>query len=550
MLKKLFVILLAVCLCLSVFACGGSEAEKKNDDKESTRSEDKEDKKDSSEDKNTDGENSIGGETSFVGDVEDTSEEAPDTVSSSENEGGSGAYAELLPEAVDMGGRKFHILQRWFGYGKPTIDFQGEVVWEDNENGTMTEINLAKKKVLDEVQKKYNCTVTGEMSTKTAGEIRTMLQEDILGATAEYDFCFETYYYYYAFAEDGLLTDLNDLGIDFNQAWWDQNAVEDLSICGKLYYALGDINTYDNDGTFVLLFNKDLYERKGGDVQALYDMALAGDWTFEELKNIITGFGYDTNSDGIRDEDDVYGLLTATANLYNHFLASGNRMVAKDADDEPYFDLASGNGYPAISDAVELYLNRNDVFVEDLLFYVTLPEKDPYEDSAEEVFLEGRGLFCMTSLIHLPYLSDMEDDFGILPIPKYEENIDRYYHSVGPFTNSVLFVPASANSVGEKGEQLGMIIDALGAYSKDYVTPAYYNKVLKRGDVQDPDSAEVLDLIFSSRVYDLGQVFGNQWATTDLVEALDHKIEERVERHRDFIEDNIASTVEKIKENG
>ena len=95
-----------------------------------------------------------------------------------------------------------------------------------------------------------------------------------------------------------------------------------------------------------------------------------------------------------------------------------------------------------------------------------------------------------------------------------------------------------------------MIIDALGAYSKDYVTPAYYNKVLNRGDVQDSDSAEILDLIFSSRVYDLGQVFGGKWATTDIIGVLDHKIEERVERQKAFVEDNIASTVEKIKENG
>ncbi|MBE6678719.1 MAG: extracellular solute-binding protein [Ruminococcaceae bacterium] len=551
MLKKLFVLLLAVCLCLSVFACGGNETEKKYDDKDSTRAEDEEDKKDSSEDKNTNGEISIGGEMSFVDDVEDTSEEASDTVSSSENEGESGAYADLLPEAVDMGGRKFNILQRWFGYGKPTIDFQGEVIWEDSENGDMTSINLAKKKVLDEVQKKYNCTVTGEMSTKTAGEIRTMLQDDILAGTAEYDFCFETYYYYYAFAEDGLLTDLNDLGIDFSQAWWDQNAVEDLSVCGKLYYALGDINTYDNDGTSVLFFNKDLYERKGGDVQALYDMALAGDWTFEEFKNIVTGFGADLNADGKRDKSDLYGLLTERSNLYNHLLASGGRAVEKDDNDEPYYALLNKENYDVFVAATNLYLNSNDVFICDLDVY-TMPYDgyNPHESNIN-AFKEGRGLFYMTSLIKFPCFSDMNDEFGVLPIPKYSTEQDRYYHHMLSFASSVLFVPNGENSRGEKGEELGVLLDALGAYSKDYVTPAYYEKLLKRGEHTDTHSGAVLEnCILNSRRFDLGQVFDGRWMTADVIDAFESSWNNLFEERLEDIEENIASTVEKIKENG
>ncbi|MBE6678745.1 MAG: hypothetical protein E7597_08140 [Ruminococcaceae bacterium] len=521
--KKILCALLALLTIATCFVACGGEADK-NDESSQTSTPD----------------NNSGG--SISGTVTDTSD----------NQGGSSdvVYADLLGEATDMGGREFYILQRWFGYGKPTIDFQGEVIWEDSEDGTMTNINKAKKEVLDAVEKEYNCTITGEMSTDTAGNIRTMLNEDILGGTAEYDFCFESYYYYYAFVEDGLLADLNDLGIDFKQPWWDQNAVEDLSICGELYYALGDINTYDNDGTFVLLFNKDLYEKNGGDVQALYDMALNDEWTFEEFKNIVTGFGSDANADGVRDEFDVYGLLTETSNLYNHFLSSGSKIVDKNANDEPVFDLASGTGYSALTDAVTLYLNTNDVLVANLDTYVTKYEgEDVYEKTVTNAFKEGRGLFYMTSLIHLPYFRDMKDDFGFLPIPKYNATDDRYYHNMGAHTTSVLFVPTGANSKGEKGEQLGIILDALGAYSKDYLTPEYYEKQLKRGDAQDPDSAAVLDVVFGSRVFDLGQVFGAKWATTDLVEALDTNIQSRVEGQKDIIEMNISITIDKVKAN-
>ncbi len=463
---------------------------------------------------------------------------APDTV-----------WHEQLPAAEDMDGRVFNILQRWFGYGKPSIDFQGEVIWEDSEDGTMTNINAAKKKVVDAIQKDYNCTITGEMSTDTPADIRTALNEDILGGTAEYDFCFETYYYYHSFISDGLLVDLNDLDIDFSKAWWDQNAVEDLSICGELYYALGDINTYDNDGTIVLLFNKSLYEENGKDPQDLYDMAKNGTWTWEAFEQEIVGFGYDVNADGTRDEFDVYGLLTETACLYNHFLASGNKIVGKNAADEPVFDLATGAGYSSVTDAVELYTNANDVLLTDLPQYLDKygGTGDQFYEPVCNAFKEGRGLFFMCALMHLPYFRNMDDDFGFLPIPKYNAADDRYYHNMGAHTSSVLFVPKGANSEGEAGRQMGVIIDALAAYSKDYLTPEYYEKQLKRSDAQDPDSAEVLDIVFGSRVYDLGQVFGSKWSTTSLIEVLDTNIASRVEGQKDLIDMNIANTVDAVK---
>ncbi len=523
--KRILCALLALLTIATCFvACGGGESSGNDETSQSTDT----------------GNNSSGSINGTVTESNDGTGDQPDIV-----------YADLLDDAVDMNGREFYILQRWFGYGKPSIDFQGEVIWEDSEDGTMTNINKAKKEVLDAVQKEYNCTITGEMSTDSPADIRTALNEDILGGTAEYDFCFETYYYYHAFVEDGLLVDLNDLGIDFKQPWWDQNAVDDLSICGELYYALGDINTYDNDGTIVLLFNKDLYERNGGDVQALYDMALNGDWTFEEFKNIVTGFGSDANSDGKRDEFDIYGLLTESACLYNHFISSGSLIVDKNANDDPIFDLANGGGYAALTDAVNLYTNTNDVLVTDLQVYLDKygGTGDGYYEPICNAFKEGRGLFFMGALIHLPFFRDMKDDFGFLPVPKYNVADDRYYHNMGAHTASVVFVPVGENSKGENGKELGIILDALGAYSKDYLTPEYYEKQLKRGDAQDPDSAEVLDVVFGSRVYDLGQVFGNKWSTTDIVSALDTNIQSRVDGQRDIIEMNISLTVDKIKAN-
>ena len=43
--------------------------------------------------------------------------------------------------------------------------------------------------------------------------------------------------------------------------------------------------------------------------------------------------------------------------------------------------------------------------------------------------------------------------------------------------------------------------------SQQLVTPAFYDKQLKYRDVRDDESAEMLDLIFSTRSFDLGPAY-------------------------------------------
>ena len=54
---------------------------------------------------------------------------------------------------------------------------------------------------------------------------------------------------------------------------------------------------------------------------------------------------------------------------------------------------------------------------------------------------------------------------------------------------------------------MGLIIEALGAESKNKVTPVYYDKCMKSMYVRDEEDEEMLDIIFDSRCFDLGSVF-------------------------------------------
>lgn len=461
---------------------------------------------------------SCSGDAGGVNSAESVAEES--VIASSED-----SSEDVLP---DLGGREFRVVQRWFGYNTNPTYFGGEVIWTEDESGAMSEVSLAKKRALERVQKDYNCTVTGEIRTDTAGEIRAFIENDILSGAPTVDFCFETYYYYFPFAENGYLANLADLGVNLSADWWDSGAVRDLSISGKHFYGLGDINTYDNDGTFVMLFNKRLYEEKLGDVSELYKLAADGGWTFDVLREKVEGFG----------KDETYGLLTHKDNLYVHLLAAGERVVGKDADDRAVFTLDNDRALQVYNDAVELYINTDDVLLyENLLIGI---EHRP--DNTLDAFKEGRGLFYLSTPLQRHKLKDMEDEYGILPMPKYNSEQEEYYHGVANHCLSAVFVPKTKLSEGDSGKEIGILLDALGKYSKEEVTPVYLKEA-----APDEESQRMLELVLSARTYDLGSVYSAAWGSPEhMCINLDDKLAERIAAQKDTVTAYIEETMSKI----
>ncbi|MBQ7982278.1 MAG: hypothetical protein IJ302_01820, partial [Clostridia bacterium] len=95
-------------------------------------------------------------------------------------------------------------------------------------------------------------------------------------------------------------------------------------------------------------------------------------------------------------------------------------------------------------------------------------------------------------------LRDMNADFGILPSPKYEEAQNAYY---GRMIDGWIHVaPTSVQNL----ELLGTMIEALGAESKNYVIPAFFDIALTDKLTRDADSEEMLDIIFDNITIDLG----------------------------------------------
>lgn len=124
------------------------------------------------------------------------------------------------------------------------------------------------------------------------------------------------------------------------------------------------------------------------------------------------------------------------------------------------------------------------------------------------MFQNGQGLFWGTNVssITANLLSSTSDEivsFGVLPVPKLDEEQDTYYNGINAYQSSVIGIPSSN---GDNLEATAYLIELLGYYGQG-VKDAYYEKTLKLQAVEEDADAEMLDLIFNTRLYDLGAIF-------------------------------------------
>lgn len=94
----------------------------------------------------------------------------------------------------------------------------------------------------------------------------------------------------------------------------------------------------------------------------------------------------------------------------------------------------------------------------------------------------------------------MNDDIGILPMPKYDEAQENYKSAAwggAVWTLSRTFDMADA-------EKLGSALEAMSFYGYRDVIPVYKEVALKTKTTRDNESADMLDIIFGTIYFDFG----------------------------------------------
>lgn len=299
------------------------------------------------------------------------------------------------------------------------------------------------------------------------------------------------------YALEKLLLDWNtDLPfVDLDKPWWDQDIRESLRINNKLLMMIGDISYKNLGATNAMLFNRNLFDDLGLDYP--YQLVHDDVWTFDKFVEYADKGTSDINGDGkIAFEDDQIGYVTDEWIGPIQVLYSGNqRIVKKDDNDLPYLSLNT-------SLTIEIFNAFFDLIDGDAGHCSPWEGLDTSIASADGIygrFINNQALFLDTNIRGTIFLRNMDANFGILPWPKFDETIDKYYSNVDAGCNLII-VPITAHDP----ERTSIIIEALSAEGYKNVTPAYFEVALATKYARDVESADMLDIVKAGRVYDLG----------------------------------------------
>ncbi len=348
-----------------------------------------------------------------------------------------------------------------------------------------------------------------EIRTADTSEMVTNVQNEIATGAKTYDVVMAYLPNAGILAAGGALRDLSEFeNLHLDEDYWDTTAVESLSVSGKNFFVVGDMNLLAYDCTHCIVFNKDVVA--DNNLENPYDLVYDGEWTMDKLLSMAKQVSYE-DGDGKTDLDDTWGFLINNNYATSLYFGAGETLTTKNTDDLPIIAVQGERAVTVFNKIFDICNSDKVALIED---YVGTYD-DVYTKASEAV-ASKKALFRSMAVVDIQELGNYECNFGIIPTPKFDEEQEEYYSYVSVIYASSAVIPISAKDA----EMSAVILDAMCQASTDTVKTSYYDTMLKYRKLQDDDGVAMLDIIFDNRVFDLAAVYNwgatNMWDTNAL----------------------------------
>ncbi len=328
----------------------------------------------------------------------------------------------------------------------------------------------------------------------------TEIERVVKAGSADYDLVAGACYVTIASAAKGTFLDLSDLEyLDLSRDYWMQDYNEVISYGRSQYTATGAIALSTYRFAFVTLFNKNTFDDHS--LPYLYQAVSNGTWTLDYQAAIAKELYEDLNGDGKRDEDDHYGLVTCPGLSTDPYWSSCDLPILRKSEDGYDFVLDTGRLSDAVDKILYLFYDCGGTYL-----YKEVANNTE-QDEIRLMFSKGKSAMATLRLVaaEQPDLRNMEQQYGIVPMPKLNE-AQKDYGTLMHDQFTVFCIPASADA--SKLELIGAVMEVMASESQRLVKPAYYEIAIKRKYMSDPVAWDMLDLTFAHVTVDAGVVYG------------------------------------------
>ena len=390
----------------------------------------------------------------------------------------------------------------------PSVTFKGKtfrvLLQQQSEDDLFTEDHETGDPLHDAVFRRNNLVsdrfgIDLEIEVDEWSSVNATISRAVKAGSDEYDLCFVHMVSGASLAQSNLVLPFEKLPyVNLEKPWWDKDIGNGFSIRNNLMMVNGDISPFSFSITSCMYFNKTMFDKL--DLEYPYELVRNGRWTLDKLFELTKDITADGDGDGTISPDstkDVFGLSSWYLDVpYSFYYAAGGMLVSKDQDDVPFYD-------PDLERDTKIYAKIYDVIITNNAYYETDVTAANFPRVAK-TFADGRAMFLDAKLSTAEELREMDNEFGILPVPKFDEAQTDYKSFVNG-ASSMVCVPATITSDSQR-EFVSIIIEALASEAYRTVTPVLKENYLKRKITRDAESADMIDYVVRNRVFDMAYV--------------------------------------------
>ena len=415
-------------------------------------------------------------------------------------------YKEILEnpdiyKGSDYAGRTFKVLTSHSASTMPSeFVFNADVAEE-----TMPDtVNQAIRRRNDNVYDLLGVTIEDQYfqaGDRYNGQALTTIRRILSDADDSYSMFSICLYDCATLALEGEIWDLNRLdNINTKNPWWDQSFNDSVTIADQLFFTTGDMGIFMKGYTPVIYYNANLIENLG--LEDPINVANRGEWTIDKALEYCRAMPHE-DLPATEQYLKTFGWSGQNSDMEYIVYGSGVRILSRDADGYLTLTLNTETAVDAIDGIIDFMTDSSYIIGNDLFGISSTPM-----ELLKQAFEEGRCMFYSGGIGTAVELN-MEDTFGILPMPKYSVEQEHYYSMVKTWSSNAYII--GANLGEEDAEFAAAVMDVMGYYSwikyPDSVAYNYYEKMIKNQKLVREDSEAMLDLIFEARGCEPGAIF-------------------------------------------